>query len=47
VTNPEKGTSSPKADRYGTTRVERAQFNVDTIRIALGRQACARHLDEL
>jgi hypothetical protein len=51
LTNPEKGDvithSTTTADGYGTTRVERAQFNVDTIRIALGRQACTRHLDEL
>jgi hypothetical protein len=47
VTNPEKGTSSPAADGYGTAHVERALFIVDTIRIALGRQACTHHLDEL
>lgn len=34
-------------DRYGTTPLERAEFITDTIRVHLGRQACALHHNDL
>ena len=32
---------------YGTTRVERAKFIVDTIRVHLAREACRLHAEDL